>query len=109
MLVDGELVKSCLMLAVQADGAEITTIEGLEKNGKLHAVQEAFVREHGAQCGFCTPGMILAAVYLLREDANPTEDKIRDRLAGNLCMCTGYMQIIKSVQAAAVSMGDGEA
>lgn len=109
VLVDGELVKSCLMLAVQADGAEITTIEGLEKNGKLHAVQEAFVREHGAQCGFCTPGMILAAVYLLREDANPTEDKIRDRLAGNLCMCTGYMQIIKSVQAAAVSMGDGEA
>ena len=101
ILLDGELVKSCLVLAVQADGAEVTTVEGLEVNGKLHPVQEAFVREHGAQCGFCTPGMVMAAHYLLRQDANPSEETIRNRLAGNLCMCTGYMQIVKSVQMAA--------
>jgi carbon-monoxide dehydrogenase small subunit len=101
ILLDGELVKSCLVLAVQADGAEVTTVEGLEVNGKLHPVQKAFVREHGAQCGFCTPGMVMAAHYLLRQDANPSEETIRNRLAGNLCMCTGYMQIVKSVQMAA--------
>jgi len=101
ILLDGELVKSCLVLAVQADGAEVTTVEGLEVNGKLHPVQEAFVREHGAQCGFCTPGMVMAAHYLLRQEANPSEETIRSRLAGNLCMCTGYMQIVKSVQMAA--------
>ena len=101
ILLDGELVKSCLVLAVQADGAEVTTVEGLEVNGKLHPIQEAFVREHGAQCGFCTPGMVMAAHYLLRQDANPSEETIRNRLAGNLCMCTGYMQIVKSVQMAA--------
>lgn len=106
ILLDGELVKSCLVLAVQADGADITTVEGLEANGTLHPVQEAFVREHGAQCGFCTPGMVMAAHYLLQQDPNPSEETIRSRLAGNLCMCTGYMQIVKSVQAAAVMLGE---
>ncbi len=101
LLVNGELVKSCLMLAMQADGAEITTIEGLERDAKLHPVQEAFVRELGGQCGFCTPGMVMASVYLLRQDNNPSEETIRRRLSGNLCMCTGYVQIVKSVQAAA--------
>lgn len=104
VLVDGELVKSCLMLATQADGAEITTIEGLEESATLHPVQEAFVREHGAQCGFCTPGMVLASVYLLQHDQNPSEETIRRRLSGNLCMCTGYVQIVKSVQAAAAML-----
>lgn len=104
VLVNGELVKSCLMFALQADGAEITTIEGLEDNATLHPVQEAFVREHGAQCGFCTPGMVLASVYLLRQDPNPSEETIRRRLSGNLCMCTGYVQIVKSVQAAAAML-----
>ena len=101
VLVNGELVKSCLMLAVQANGAEITTIEGLEKDGKLHPVQEAFVREHGGQCGYCTPGMVMSSVYLLSQDANPSEETIRRRLSGNLCMCTGYVQIVKAVQTAA--------
>jgi len=109
LLLDGELVKSCLVLAVQADGTEITTVEGLETGGVLHPVQEAFVREYGAQCGFCTPGMVMAALYLLREHPNPSEETIRSRLAGNLCMCTGYMQIVKSVQAAAVMLGEREA
>ena len=107
VLVNGELVKSCLMLAVQADGAEITTIEGLEKQGTLHPVQEAFVREHGGQCGFCTPGMIMASTYLLSHDPNPSEDTIRRRLSGNLCMCTGYVQIVKSVQTAAALLREG--
>lgn len=109
VLVDGELVKACLMLAVQADGAEITTIEGLAQDGNLHPVQEAFVRENGAQCGYCTPGMILATVYLLRENPNPSEQMIRKRLSGNLCMCTGYMQIVKSVRAAAALLGERDA
>ena len=101
VLLDGELVKSCLVLAVQANGAEITTVEGLERDGKLHPVQEAFVRENGAQCGYCTPGMVMASVYLLQHHPHPSEETIRRRLSGNLCMCTGYMQIVKSVQAAA--------
>ena len=109
VLVDGQLVKACLMLAVQADGGEITTIEGLSANSVLHPVQEAFVREQGAQCGFCTPGMVLAAVNLLREDPNPSEQKIRTRLSGNLCMCTGYMQIVKSVQTAAALLHERNA
>ena len=108
ILVDGELVKSCLILAVQADGADITTVEGLEANGALHPVQEAFVRENGSQCGFCTPGMVMATHYLLKQHPNPSEEMIRSRLAGNLCMCTGYMQIVKSVQAAAVVLGERE-
>ncbi len=100
VLVNGDLIKSCLMFAVQADGMEITTVEGLERNGKLHPVQEAFVRENGAQCGYCTPGMVMASVYLLRHCPDPSEETIRRRLSGNLCMCTGYVQIIKSVQLA---------
>ena len=106
VFLDDELVKSCLVLAVQANGSSITTIEGLETNGKLHPVQEAFVREYGSQCGFCTPGMIMATVYLLRHDSNPSEEKIRNRLSGNLCMCTGYMHIVKSVQVAAAMLGE---
>jgi carbon-monoxide dehydrogenase small subunit len=101
VLVNGELVKACLMFAVQADGATVTTVEGLESNGALHPVQEAFVREYGSQCGFCTPGMVMATVYLLKQNPNPSEEEIRKRLAGNLCMCTGYIQIVKAVQVAA--------
>jgi len=105
VLMDGRAVKSCTVLAVQADGAEITTIEGLtatpEANGGLHPVQEGFWEKHGLQCGFCTPGMILASVALLRENANPSEAEIRRAIAGNLCRCTGYQQIVEAVQYAA--------
>ena len=101
VLLDGEAVKSCTVLAVQADGAEVTTIEGLGSDGALHPLQEAFWEHHGLQCGFCTPGMILAAVDLLRRNPNPTEAEIRAGLEGNLCRCTGYHNIVRSVQAAA--------
>jgi len=104
ILLDGKLVKSCLLFAVQADGREITTVEGLAKNGNLHPVQEAFVEKYGFQCGYCTPGMVLAAYALLKRNPNPSEDEIRRGLAGNLCMCTGYAQIIESVQEAAKKM-----
>jgi aerobic carbon-monoxide dehydrogenase small subunit len=100
VLVDGRLVKSCLQFAVQANGREITTIEGLATNG-LHPIQEAFVERYGFQCGYCTPGMILAAHSLLKKNPDPGEDEIRRALAGNLCMCTGYKQIIEAVQEAA--------
>jgi carbon-monoxide dehydrogenase small subunit len=101
VILDGRLVKSCLLFAVQADGRSILTIEGLAKDGKLHAVQEAFVQQYGLQCGYCTPGMILATYYLLRRNPNPTEEQIREALGGNLCMCTGYVHIIEAVKAAA--------
>jgi carbon-monoxide dehydrogenase small subunit len=101
VLLNGDPVKSCTLLAVQADGAEITTIEGLAKNGKLHPVQEGFWECHGLQCGFCTPGMIMAACGLLQENANPTEDQIRHGLEGNICRCTGYQHIVEAVQYAA--------
>lgn len=105
VLMDGRAVKSCTMLAVQADGSEITTIEGLaqtaEGNGGLHPVQEAFWQKHGLQCGFCTPGMILSTVALLREHPNPGEAEIRHALAGNICRCTGYQHIIEAVRYAA--------
>ncbi len=101
VLVDGKLVKSCLLLAVQVDGKEILTVEGLAKNGELHAIQEAFVQKYGLQCGYCTPGMILAAHYLLSHNPDPTDDEIRKGLSGNLCMCTGYMQIVEAVKEAA--------
>ena len=101
VLVDGRVVKSCLMLAVQANGRQITTIEGLEHDGVLHPLQEAFVAEYGLQCGYCTPGMILTALDLLSRNPNPTEDQIRHGIGGNLCMCTGYMQIVKAIQEAA--------
>jgi aerobic carbon-monoxide dehydrogenase small subunit len=101
VLLDGESVKSCTLLAVQADGREVTTIEGLAENGALHPVQQAFHEQHALQCGFCTPGMVLATVSLLAESPNPSEDEIRLALEGNLCRCTGYHNIVKAVQAAA--------
>ena len=94
-------IKSCTLFAVQADGCEITTVEGLEQDGKLHPVQEGFWQEHGLQCGFCTPGMMMTSVALLEEKPNPTEDEIRLAISGNLCRCTGYMNIVKSIQYAA--------
>jgi carbon-monoxide dehydrogenase small subunit len=108
VLIDGESVKSCSVLAVQADGTEITTIQGLADEGRWHPVQQAFQDNHGLQCGYCTPGMILAAVDLLKENPNPTEDEIRQGLEGNLCRCTGYVNIIRSVMAAAETMRNGD-
>ena len=109
VLVDGNAVKSCTMLAVQADGAEIITVEGLVHDGQLHPVQEGFWEEHGLQCGYCTPGMIMASVDLLRRNSNPSEAEIRHALEGNLCRCTGYQHIIKAVQYAANKMRSGKA
>ena len=103
VLVDGESVKSCTMLAVQADGTEITTIEGLATNGTLHPVQEAFHTQHGLQCGFCTAGMVMASVSLIEENDSLTETQVRHGLEGNLCRCTGYHNIIKAVLVAAGS------
>jgi len=99
--LDGESVKSCTVLAVQADGHEITTIEGLASNGELHPMQRAFQENHALQCGYCTPGMIMAATSFLKEHPNPTDDEIRHGLEGNLCRCTGYHNIVKAVLAAA--------
>jgi carbon-monoxide dehydrogenase small subunit len=101
VLLDGESVKSCTVLAVQADGASVTTIEGLAENGKLHPVQQAFHEQHALQCGFCTPGFVLATVSLLEEHPHPSEEEIRHALEGNLCRCTGYHNIVRAVQAAA--------
>ena len=101
VLLDGESVKSCTVLAVQADGCEVTTLEGLARNAELHPVQRAFHEQHGLQCGYCTPGMVLAAVSLLQEQPNPSEHEIRQALEGNLCRCTGYHNIVRAVQAAA--------
>jgi len=102
--IDGHSVKSCTVFAVQADGAEITTIEGLAQGSTLHPLQQAFWDEHGLQCGFCTPGMIMAAKQLLERNPNPTEHEIRMGLEGNLCRCTGYHNIVKAIQAAAKAM-----
>jgi aerobic carbon-monoxide dehydrogenase small subunit len=99
--LNGEAVKSCTVLAVQADGAEVTTIEGMGQEGNLHPMQEAFWEHHGLQCGYCTPGMIMAATDLLERNPNPTEDEVREGLAGNLCRCTGYHNIVKAVLAVA--------
>jgi len=99
--VDGESVKSCTMLAAQADGCQVTTIEGLAQNGVMHPMQQAFMDNHGLQCGFCTPGMVMASVSLLKENPNPTEEEVRIGLEGNLCRCTGYHNIVQSVLAAA--------
>jgi carbon-monoxide dehydrogenase small subunit len=101
VLVNGESVKSCTILGVQADGLEITTIEGLAENGAFHPVQQAFHEQHGLQCGFCTPGMVMATVSFLAENPHPGEDEIREALEGNLCRCTGYHNIVRAVQAAA--------
>ncbi|HEY7690128.1 MAG TPA: (2Fe-2S)-binding protein [Dongiaceae bacterium] len=103
--LDGKAVKSCTMLAVQAQGATITTIEGLAKDGKLHPMQEAFREHHGLQCGFCTPGMVMTAVDLVQNHPNPTEQQIREGLEGNICRCTGYHNIVKAVSAGAKAMG----
>jgi carbon-monoxide dehydrogenase small subunit len=99
--LNGEAVKSCTILAVQADGTKIVTIEGLSKNGVMHPMQQAFMENHGLQCGYCTPGMVMAAIGLLNENPNPTERDVRLGLEGNLCRCTGYHNIVKSVLAAA--------
>ncbi len=101
VLVDGRGVKSCTVFAVQADGTEVTTVEGLAKDGQLHPVQEGFWEEHGLQCGYCTPGMIISAVSLLDENPSPTEQQIREGISGNLCRCTGYQHIVKAIQYAA--------
>jgi len=102
--LNGMSVKSCSVLAVQADGADITTVEGLARDGELHPVQRAFNENHGLQCGFCTPGMIMQSIDLLGENPDPSEDEVRHGLEGNLCRCTGYQNIVKSVPAAAQSM-----
>lgn len=107
ILMDGQAVKSCTQLAMQADGSSLTTIEGLANNGDLHPVQEGFWEKHGLQCGYCTPGMIMASVDLLQSNPNPTEDEIRHGLEGNLCRCTGYHNIVKAVQYAAEKMQGG--
>ncbi len=103
--VNGRSVKSCSMLALQADGADVITIEGLATNGELHAVQAAFKEHHGLQCGFCTPGMVMSAVDLLNNNANPSERDIREWLEGNICRCTGYHNIVKAIHAAAQGTG----
>ena len=102
--VDGESAKSCTMLAVQADGAAITTIEGMEQGGKLHPLQQAFWDQHGLQCGFCTPGMIMQSAWLLDQNPEPTEGEIREGIAGNLCRCTGYVNIVKAIQQGAAEL-----
>ena len=109
VLLDGQPVKSCAILAVQADGAAVTTVEGLKSNGNLAPIQQAFSDEHGLQCGFCTPGMMLVGQSLLAENPTPSEDEIRWAISGNLCRCTGYVNIVKSIQnaAAAATAGAG--
>jgi carbon-monoxide dehydrogenase small subunit len=104
VLLDGEPVKSCTVLAVQADGRQVRTVEGLEQGGKLHPVQEGFTEKHGLQCGFCTPGMMMSSVALLERNKNPSEQQIREAISGNLCRCTGYVNIVKAVQYAAEKM-----
>jgi len=106
VLLDGEMVRSCLLFAVQAQGSEITTIEGLEDNGELHPMQKAFSEYHGLQCGFCTPGMILAGIDLLKRNPDPTAEEVRDDMGGNICRCTGYQKIVESVLGAAREMNE---
>jgi carbon-monoxide dehydrogenase small subunit len=101
VIIDGKLTKSCMMLAPQADGAEIETIEGVAQNGELTPVQKAFHEEHGLQCGYCTPGLVMAATFLLRRNASPTEEEIRRAIRGNICRCTGYVNIVRSIASAA--------
>jgi carbon-monoxide dehydrogenase small subunit len=101
VIVDGVLVKSCMLLAVQADGAQVETVEGLAQDGELNALQQAFSDHHGLQCGYCTPGMLMSATALLRENAHPSEDEIRKGIQGNICRCTGYVNIVEAIKAAA--------
>jgi carbon-monoxide dehydrogenase small subunit len=107
VLVDGESVKSCTVFAVQANGRTLMTVEGLEQNGKLHPLQEGFVAEHGLQCGYCTPGMLMTSYAFLAKHKAPTEDEIRHAISGNLCRCTGYVNIVKAVQHAATAIAQG--
>jgi carbon-monoxide dehydrogenase small subunit len=107
VLLDGRPVKACTMFAVQAHGREITTVEGLEQDGKLHPLQEGFMAEPGLQCGYCTPGMLMTGVAFLKKNPNPTEEDIRRAISGNLCRCTGYVNIVKSVQHAAAKLQGG--
>ena len=109
VLLDGESVKSCTMLAAQVDGRQVTTIEGMASDGALHPIQEAFHRNHGLQCGYCTPGMIMAAASYLNENPAPTEEEVRESLEGNLCRCTGYQNIVKSILDAAGQMSGADA
>jgi carbon-monoxide dehydrogenase small subunit len=109
VLLDGESVKSCTLLAVQAEGREITTIEGIANDGQMHPIQDAFHRNHGLQCGYCTPGMIMAAASFLQENPNPTDEQVRESLEGNLCRCTGYQNIVKSILDAAGTMSGAKA
>ena len=109
VLLDGESVKSCTLLAVQAEGREVTTIEGIADDGQMHPIQDAFHRNHGLQCGYCTPGMIMAAASFLQENPNPTDEQVRESLEGNLCRCTGYQNIVKSILDAAGTMSGAKA
>ena len=108
ILLDGRPVKSCTIFAVQAQGKELMTVEGLEQNGKLHPLQEGFVAEHGLQCGYCTPGMLMTSYAFLKKHPSPTEDEIRWAISGNLCRCTGYVNIVKAVQHAAAQIAGGK-
>lgn len=108
VLLNGRAINSCLVFAAKADGGEVVTVEGLERDGRLHPVQEAFLDEGGIQCGYCTPGMVISAVDLLSRNPNPTEDEIRQCLSGNLCRCTGYVKQIRAVRRAAAAMNGGE-
>jgi aerobic-type carbon monoxide dehydrogenase small subunit (CoxS/CutS family) len=106
VIVNGKLVKSCMMLAPQADGAEIETVEGLARDRELSALQQAFNEEHGLQCGYCTPGLLMAATFLLRRNPNPSEADIRRAIRGNICRCTGYVNVVRSIEAAASATAD---
>jgi carbon-monoxide dehydrogenase small subunit len=106
VIVNGKLVKSCMMLAPQADGAEIETVEGLARDQELSALQQAFNEEHGLQCGYCTPGLLMAATFLLRRNPNPSEADIRRAIRGNICRCTGYVNVVRSIEAAASATAD---
>jgi carbon-monoxide dehydrogenase small subunit len=106
VLLDGTPVKSCTMFGVQADGRSVTTVEGLKKDGQLHPIQAAFKEEHGLQCGFCTPGMMLTGAALLEQNVAPTDDEVRWAISGNICRCTGYMNIVKAIQAAGQAMAE---
>ena len=108
VILDGKAVKSCTVLAVQADGKALLTVEGLAKNGRLHPLQEGFLEKHSIQCGFCTPGMLMASYWLLQRKPNPTEEEIREVISGNLCRCTGYVKIVEAVQYAAQKMSGME-
>ena len=109
VVMDGRAVKSCTVFTVQADGRSITTVEGLEQDGKLHPLQDGFFQEHGLQCGYCTPGMLMTGVAFLKENSAPTDDEIRHAISGNLCRCTGYVNIVKAYQYAAQKMREGGA